>query len=238
MSRVLIVCQKSVTRALFASVATSAGDEAFAVDAIARAPGAVGGKPPDVIILEAGIVRAGGEGLERLRAAWSAPVPIILADRAYADERRGQEEARAYGVAAFVPIPPDAECLAMAMRRALGEAARTTTAPRSAVTLDPESGPPLEAEQFARYTERLFSRLDGLDAYQLLRVAPNASDDEIRAAFRARALEFHPDRHTSGVDEAERERIYQIFKRVSWAFRKVGEPHARKEYDLARTRGS
>jgi CheY-like chemotaxis protein len=231
MSRVLVICQGSVTRALLASLITSAGDEAFAVDAVARAASAVGSKAPDAIILEAAIVRAGGEGLERLRAAWHAPPPIVLADRAYADERRGQEDARAYGVAAFVAIPPDAGALADAMRRALGATTGPRAVPESLMPHDPESAPPLDAEQFARYAERLWSRLDSLDAYQLLRVPKTATDLEIRAAFRARALEFHPDRHASGVDEAARERIYQIFKRISWAFRKVGDASARKEYD-------
>ena len=238
MSRVLIVCQGSVTRALFASLVTSAGDEAFAVDSLVRAAPAVGPKPPDVIILEAAIVRAGAEGLERLRAAWSKPVPIILADRAYADERRGQDDRRTYGTAAYVAIPPDAGALDAAMRRARG----TTTGPRKAIESlvppDPESAPPLDAEQFARYAERLWSRLDALDAYQLLRVAPTATDEDIRTAFRARALEFHPDRHGTGVDEAARERIYQIFKRISWAFRRIGDAKARKEYDASRAKSA
>jgi DNA-binding response OmpR family regulator len=234
MSRVLIVCQGSVTRALLASLVTAAGNEAFVVDTLARAAPAVGPKPPDAIILEAAIVRAGGEGLERLRAAWPKQVPIVLADRAYADERRGQDDVRAFGAAAYLAIPPDAGALEIAMRRALG----ATTGPRkpvpSVIPPDPESAPPLDAEQFARYAERLWSRLDTLDAYQLLRVPSTATDDDIKTAFRARALEFHPDRHGAGTDEAARERIYQIFKRISWAFRKVGEPKARKEYDAAR----
>jgi CheY-like chemotaxis protein len=236
MSRVLVICPGSVTRALFASLLTSAGEEAFAVDSLARAAAAVGSKPPDAIILDASIVRAGGEGLERLRAAWPSPVPIVLADRAYADERRGHDDAKTYGAQAFVAIPPDAEALEAAMRRAAGASTGPRAAVSSEIPPEPSSAPPVEADQFVRYAERLWSRLDSLDAYQLLRVPPTASDADIKIAFRTRALEFHPDRHGASADEAARERIYQIFKRISWAFRKVGDPKARKEYDASRAR--
>jgi hypothetical protein len=190
------------------------------------------------MILEASIVRAGAEGLERLRAAWQEAVPVVLADRAYADERRGQDDMRSYGAAAFVAIPPDAEALDAAMRRAFGATTSRHAPADTSVAADLESSPPPEAEQFARYVERLWSRLDTLDAYQLLRVPPTATDEEIRTAFRARALEFHPDRHGTGMDEAARERIYQVFKRISWALRKVGDPKARKEYDASRVKSA
>jgi curved DNA-binding protein CbpA len=99
---------------------------------------------------------------------------------------------------------------------------------------DPAESNARDAEQTARYVERLWSRLADLDAYQLLRVAPDASEQEIQQAFRQRALEFHPDRQFNVLDEETRERVYQIFKRVSRAFREIGEPSARRAYDAQR----
>ena len=141
---------------------------------------------------------------------------------------------RAFGAGGFVPVPPDSATLENAIKGAIGETSKASVA---APALESEQGteslPPADGEQMARYIERLWSRLGTLDAYQLLRVSSSASDLEIKAAFRERALEFHPDRQNAALDEEARERVYQIFKRVSWAFRKVGEPASRKEYNFA-----
>jgi CheY-like chemotaxis protein len=234
---VCVVCASSVTRALFASLLASSGTDVYPFDALPRALSGMVGLVPDVVVLEAQIARANPETIGRLRDAWQEPIGVVLADRAYGDERRGAEEARALGANSFVAIPPDPGALAEAVRRAQGGASRTniSAAPPS-MAADVESSPPVDAEQMARYVERLWSRLDTLDAYQVLRVSTEATTDEIRDAFRERALEFHPDRLHPGLDEAARERIYQIFKRVSWAFRKVGETKSRREYDATRTR--
>lgn len=232
---VLVVCASSVTRALFASLLGSTGDEVHPFDTLPRGLAGMIGKTPDVVIVEAAIVRANPEALERLRQAWDEPVGIILADRVYADERRGVEECRAVGASAYIAIPPEAGALAEAVRRAVGGSSRSSVStPPMEIPETVESSPPVDAEQMARYVERLWSRLDTLDAYQLLRVASDATTEEILNAFRERALEFHPDRLHPGLDETSRERIYQIFKRISWAFRKVGDPKARREYEALR----
>jgi CheY-like chemotaxis protein len=234
---VCVVCASSVTRALFASLLASAGTDVYPFDALPRALSGMVGMVPDVVILDAQIARANPETVGRLHAAWHEPVGIVLADRAYADERRGLEEARALGANWYVAIPPDPGALAEAVRRAQGGASRTNIrAAAPSIPADVESSPPVDTEQMSRYVERLWSRLDTLDAYQMLRVSTDATTEEIRDAFRDRALEFHPDRLYPGLDETARERIYQIFKRVSWAFRKVGEAKSRREYDATRPR--
>ena len=232
--KVLLVCASSVTRALLSSLLASRGDEVSVADSLPRAVSLMEGFQPHAVIVEASIVRASPDALDRLRHATTGPVALLLADRGYSDERRGAAEMRAFGAGGFLPVPPDSATLENAINGAIGETSKASVA---APALESEQGtaslPPADGEQMARYIERLWSRLGTLDAYQLLRVSSSASDLEIKAAFRERALEFHPDRQHPGLDEEARERVYQIFKRVSWAFRKVGEPTARKEYNLA-----
>ena len=231
--KVLLVATSSVTRALLSSLLGSNGDEVSIADSLPRAITVITGIAPRVVIVEASIVRASPDALDRLRHAAKEPVALVLADRGYSDERRGAAEMRAFGAGAFLPVPPDSAALEHAIRTAIGG---STNASIAAPVQEAEHGssslPPADTEQMARYIERLWSRLSGLDAYQLLRVSPGASDLEIKAAFRERALEFHPDRQRL-LDEEARERVYQIFKRISWAFRKIGDPTSRKEYDAA-----
>ena len=61
--------------------------------------------------------------------------------------------------------------------------------------------------------------------YQVLGVAPSASDADIRAAFRKLAKQYHPDRNPG--DKAAEER----FKEVSAAFDLVGDASQRKRFD-------
>lgn len=60
------------------------------------------------------------------------------------------------------------------------------------------------------------------DYYLVLRVRPNASHDEIRSAFRQRALEVHPDVSGSGSDP---------FIQLQEAYSVLGNPRRRAEYD-------
>ncbi|MGA3220108.1 MAG: J domain-containing protein [Acidimicrobiales bacterium] len=58
--------------------------------------------------------------------------------------------------------------------------------------------------------------------YEVLNVAPNASADEIRAAFRRLGAKVHPDRGGSNA----------LFRSVKDAYDILSDPHRRAEYDL------
>lgn len=51
-----------------------------------------------------------------------------------------------------------------------------------------------DAEEFKRISSRHMMVEDGMDPYQVLGVLPDASDDQIRAAYKKLVREYHPDR--------------------------------------------
>ena len=63
------------------------------------------------------------------------------------------------------------------------------------------------------------------DYYEVLGVARDASEDEIKRAYRKLALKYHPD-HNPNNSEAE-----QKFKEASEAYAVLSDPEKRKQYD-------
>ena len=64
------------------------------------------------------------------------------------------------------------------------------------------------------------------DPYMVLGVQRNASDDDIRRAYRKLAKELHPD-----VNPKNRASAEERFKKVSAAYEIIGDPQKRKQYD-------
>jgi len=64
------------------------------------------------------------------------------------------------------------------------------------------------------------------DPYKVLGVARDATDEEIRRAFRKLAKQLHPD-----LNPANRAAAEERFKKVSAAYEIIGDPEKRRQYD-------
>ena len=65
------------------------------------------------------------------------------------------------------------------------------------------------------------------DPYEVLGVATDATSAEIRKAFRALSLKWHPDKNTG----ADQEEATAKFASIGAAYEKIGTPDARAMYD-------
>lgn len=64
------------------------------------------------------------------------------------------------------------------------------------------------------------------DYYDILGVTKKSTHEEIKRAFRAKAMEFHPDRNLNNKAEAEKK-----FKEVNEAYEVLGDEAKRRNYD-------
>lgn len=68
------------------------------------------------------------------------------------------------------------------------------------------------------------------DYYKILGVGKDASVDDIKKAYKKRALIHHPDRHSS-ASQAERSEQEKKFKEVGEAYAVLTDPKKRQRYD-------
>ena len=66
--------------------------------------------------------------------------------------------------------------------------------------------------------------------YKTLGVAENASQEEIKSAYRKLALRWHPDRWVNGTEE-EKKKAEDEFKKVAEAYNVLSDEEKRREYD-------
>src|SRR5271155_4488774 len=67
------------------------------------------------------------------------------------------------------------------------------------------------------------------DYYELLGVDRQASEDEIKKAYRRKALELHPDRNYGNVESATK-----LFAEIQSAYEVLSDPQERAWYDSHR----
>jgi curved DNA-binding protein len=73
--------------------------------------------------------------------------------------------------------------------------------------------------------------MNGKDYYKSLGVAKNATEDEIKKAYRKLAMKYHPD--TAGAGKGAEEK----FKEINEAYAVLGNKEKRKEYDIHGSEG-
>lgn len=68
------------------------------------------------------------------------------------------------------------------------------------------------------------------DLYAILGVTSNASDDEIKRAYKKKALQYHPDKNSSKTDE-EKAEAEAMFKGIGEAYEVLTDPEKKQRYD-------
>ncbi|MDR1939274.1 MAG: DnaJ domain-containing protein, partial [Clostridiales bacterium] len=68
------------------------------------------------------------------------------------------------------------------------------------------------------------------DYYKVLGVNKNATEDEIKSAYRNLAKKYHPDLH-SGKSESEKKAAETRFKEISRAYDVLGDAQKKSQYD-------
>lgn len=66
----------------------------------------------------------------------------------------------------------------------------------------------------------------GKDYYAALGISRNATDDEIKKAYKREALKWHPDRNPTNKEQAE-----EKFKEIAEAYEVLSDEKKRKVYD-------
>lgn len=75
------------------------------------------------------------------------------------------------------------------------------------------------------------------DPYQILGVSTDATDADIKKAYRKLALKFHPDKY-AGLDPAEQSAAQDKFAKIAEANEILSDPEERWQYDMRKKNGS
>jgi hypothetical protein len=160
-------------------------------------------------------------------------------DERFRDEAVGHSAAESAGADAFLPFPFELELLEDKLQNHVDSSTAPSVAPPTLpAMIEPKPAEPAREDDGEDGWNAFRARVDGMhrelertNYYRLLEVPETASTSAIKQAFFDRSIEFHPDRFMRLPDEELRARIYDIFKRMSEAFKVLINPEARSHYD-------
>lgn len=87
-----------------------------------------------------------------------------------------------------------------------------------------------ENKRLLQDAKMLLKRSKRKDYYKILGVDRNATEDDIKKAYRKRALVHHPDRHANATD-AEKKEQEKKFKELGEAYGVLSDPRKKARYD-------
>lgn len=70
----------------------------------------------------------------------------------------------------------------------------------------------------------------GKDYYSILGVNKNASEEDIKKAYRNLSLKYHPDRHANDTEKGKKE-AEEKFKEINEAYNTLSDPDKKRKYD-------
>jgi len=79
--------------------------------------------------------------------------------------------------------------------------------------------------------ETVFSLLDELDHYRILRLKAGAPTSEVERAFGEQSQQFHPDRFYGMRDPKLTRMVTQVYKRISESYQILRDPELKRMYD-------
>ena len=77
----------------------------------------------------------------------------------------------------------------------------------------------------------LHQRLDSLNYYQVLEITNKASAEEVKRAYFSLARQYHPDLFDRNLARETKDKIADVFDRLTKAYRTLGDGLKREEYD-------
>ena len=113
---------------------------------------------------------------------------------------------------------------------ALGSVPHPKSASYATVKAPPPGQPEIQKSE-EKDADALFGRLGAAaNFYEVLGVAPDATDDEIKQEYRSLALQFHPDRFHQSAPEL-RTKIESAFANILQAYETLSDAKQRAHYD-------
>ncbi len=217
MVKVLVASPHSDIRTEMLQALETKGIQGFEADSGGSAMAMVEAERPDITVLETGLRNPDAILLvDPLRhAPWAKDLKIVLAGPELWEGGAQADSLRALKPHGLLALP-----------------CRRSTFLSLIESLLPARPPAIEGkvERLAALVDGFYKTLDRKNYFELLMVEPDATEDEVRAAFQRRSMLLHPDRHQALKGTPIFSKITAIYKRLNEAYTVLGNPVLRQRY--------